>query len=94
MNNFAAAEAMAEAQEPQKEMDMTCYTPDRRHSTFDLPLEIANARLAALRSETRRSRLADDGPPTGPITRVRESLGRRLIELGSSILVERPALTR
>jgi len=80
--------------EPQKEMDMTCYTPDRRHSALDLPLELANARMAALRSETRRSRLADDGPPTSALTRVRESLGHRLIELGSAILVERPALTR
>lgn len=68
---------------------MTCYTPDHQHSTFDMPLQQADARIAALREEARRSRLADDGPPSDPIRRLRFGLGHRLIALGSALAAER-----
>jgi hypothetical protein len=68
---------------------MTCDEFDRQHSAFDMPLEMANARIAALRSEARRSHLADDAPPDGAIQRVRHGLGLRLIALGSALVTER-----
>lgn len=68
---------------------MTCYERDQDHSAFDMPLEMAQARIDALRGEARRSRQADDGPPDGAIRRVRHGLGLRLIALGSALAAER-----
>jgi hypothetical protein len=68
---------------------MTCYERDHEHSAFDLPLDLANARIDALRSEARRTRQSDDGPPVGAIRRVRHGLGLRLIALGSALAADR-----
>lgn len=76
---------------------MTCYRPDRLDSTFDLPLEMANTRMAALRSETRRSRVAGDRPadhpPSGAVRRLRHGLGHRLIALGSALVADHRSRT-
>lgn len=68
---------------------MTCYETTGAPSTFDIPIEIANARMAALRSERRRSRLADEGSPDGAVRRLRYGIGHRLIALGSALVAER-----
>lgn len=64
------------------------YRPDREHSALEIPLEMANERMAALRSEMRRSREADDGPPNGAVRRFRQGIGLRLIALGSALAAE------
>ncbi len=66
---------------------MTCYRPDPAHSTFDVPLELAHERIAALRGEARRSDLADEGPPA-TIRRLRHGIGHRLIAIGSALAAE------
>lgn len=68
---------------------MTCDRTDREHSAFDIPLDVANERMAALRSEMRRSRVADDGPPNDAVRRLRQGIGHRLIALGSALAAER-----
>lgn len=75
---------------------MNDYRPDRMYSTFDFPLEMANTRMHALRSETRRSRLADrtaDHPPSGAVRRLRHGIGHRLIAVGSALVAERRSRT-
>jgi hypothetical protein len=63
--------------------------PTTDHSTFDLPLEVAHDRMAELRASARPT-----GPSVvaeGPLTRTRDALGRRLIALGSALVVDEPA---
>ena len=52
---------------------MTCFDPDPARSTFDLPLEVATARMVALQRETDRTRSAErhSGPVHGIRTRDR-----------------------
>lgn len=72
---------------------MTCYETTGAPSTFDVPLQLAAARMAGLRSERRRSRLADEGPPTGAVRRLRRGIGHRLIALGSFLVADRRSST-
>lgn len=62
---------------------MTCLDPDPARSTFDLPLEAATARMAALQGETDRTRSA--GRRSGPVDGIRRAIGRGLIALGTVI---------
>lgn len=68
---------------------MTCYETTDAPSTFDVPLQLAAARMAVLRSERRRSRRADADPPDGPVRRLRHGIGHRLIALGSILVADR-----
>jgi hypothetical protein len=72
---------------------MTCYETTDAPSSFDLPLHLATARMAALRSERRRSGLADEGPPDGAFRRLRHGIGHRLIALGSILVADRRSRT-
>ena len=63
---------------------MTCFDPDPARSTFDLPLEVATARMAALQGETDRTRSRRAAIRTGARHPVR-AIGRGLIALGSVI---------
>ena len=59
--------------------------PDRPDpSTFDLPFDLARARMAELRSAAARPVTSRDAP--GSATRLREVIGRGLIALGSSLV--------
>jgi hypothetical protein len=62
---------------------------DRTHplTTFDLPFDLAQARMADLRAAAAHPMTVAGGP--GSITRLRGAVGRRLIALGSSILVDK-----
>jgi len=56
-------------------------------TTFDLPFDLAQARMADLRAVAAHPMTAADGPWS--ITRLRDAVGRRLIELGSSLVVDK-----
>jgi hypothetical protein len=62
---------------------MTCFDPDPARSTFELPLQTATARMAALQGETERIRAA--ATYDGTLHGVRTTIGRGLIALGSVI---------
>jgi hypothetical protein len=64
-------------------------TRQHDHSTFDLPLDLANDRRADLRSDARMAGLPAEGH--GPVTRARAAVGRRLIAVGSALVVDEPA---
>jgi hypothetical protein len=68
---------------------VTCVRSDLAPSTFDVPLAMANERMAAFRGEARVTRLADHGPPGGAARRFRHGLGHRLIAVGSALVAER-----
>ena len=55
-------------------------------STFDLPFNLAQARMAELRATAAHPVTPADRP--GSMTRLRGAVGRRLIELGSSLLLD------
>jgi hypothetical protein len=63
-------------------------TRQHDHSTFDLPLDLANDRMADLRSDARMAGLPAEGH--GPVTRARAAVGRRLIAVGSALVVDEP----
>ncbi len=56
-------------------------------TTFDLPLDLAQARMADLRAAAAHPMRALDGPWS--ITRLRDAVGRRLIALGSSLVADK-----
>jgi hypothetical protein len=56
-------------------------------TTFDLPFDLAQARMADLRAAAAHPMTGSDGP--GSITRLRDAVGRRLIALGSSLVVDK-----
>ncbi len=62
---------------------------DRTHplTTFDLPFDLARARMADLRAVAAHPMTAADGP--GSMTRLRDAVGRGLIALGSSLVVDK-----
>ncbi len=68
---------------------MTCYEKTSAPSTFDVPLQLAAARMAGLRSERRRFGPANEDPPNGLVRRLRHGIGRRLIALGSILVADR-----
>jgi hypothetical protein len=72
---------------------VTCVRSDLAHSTFDVPLVMANERTAAFRGEARRTRLTDDGLPGGAVRRLRHGVGHRLIAVGSALVAERRSQT-
>ena len=57
-----------------------------QHSTFDLPLSIAEDRMADLRASTRPD--ATSASPTGRLAQARTALGHRLIAIGSALTVD------
>jgi hypothetical protein len=63
-------------------------TRQHDHSTFDLPLDLANDRMADLRSSARTAGVSVESH--GPVTRARAAVGRRLIALGSALVVDEP----
>ncbi|HYH93618.1 MAG TPA: hypothetical protein VD763_10695 [Candidatus Saccharimonadales bacterium] len=67
---------------------MTRCTP-ADHSTFDLPLDVAHDRMAELRASARPA--APGIAADGPVSRTRDAIGRRLIALGSALVVDEPA---
>ena len=56
-------------------------------TTFDLPFDLAKARIADLRAAAAHPMTGSDGP--GSMTRLRDAVGRRLIEVGSSLVVDK-----
>jgi len=71
---------------------VTCFEPTPTRSAWDLPVEVAAERPAALRREGARDRLVaiargEDPDPAdaGPMHRIRRAVGRRLVAIGSAI---------
>ena len=56
-------------------------------TTFDLPFDLAKARMADLHAAAAHPMTAATGPKS--ITRLRDAVGRRLIALGSSLVVDK-----
>jgi hypothetical protein len=55
-------------------------------STFDLPFDLAQARMAELRATATHPMTPAD--ELGSLTRLRGAVGRRLIALGSSLVAD------
>jgi hypothetical protein len=56
-------------------------------TTFDVPFDLAQARMADLRAAAEHPMTATDRP--GSIARLRGVVGRRLIALGSLLVVDK-----
>jgi hypothetical protein len=66
---------------------MTPHDRPEPLTTFDVPFDLAQARMADLRATAEHPMTATDRP--GSIARLRGAVGRRLIALGSSLVVDK-----
>ncbi len=67
---------------------MSAITNPPTHSTFDLPLAVAEDRMADLRAGVRSDRGPAVGAGPGRLAQARTALGHRLIALGSALAVD------
>ena len=68
---------------------MTSHPPAEHRSLFDLPLTTTDARIAELRATAESTRpLPGAAPSHGPVGRLRDGLGRRLVGLGAAVVAD------
>ena len=68
---------------------MTHHPPAEHRSLFDLPLTTSHARIAELQAAAESTRpVPGTGPIHGPLGRLRDGLGLRLIGLGAAVVAD------
>ena len=70
---------------------MTHHPIPETRSVFDLPFQATSDRIADLQADAATTRIAGpaaDAPTTGPLGRLRDGLGVRLIELGAALVAD------
>lgn len=68
---------------------MTSHPPNEPRSLFDLPLTANEARIAELHAAAESTRaVTSAGPSRGPLGRLRDGLGLRLVGLGAAVVAD------